>query len=124
MICAQCSTTFTPIRYTNGRTKYCSQRCKRKARTASGRGADSARKSYTLTRYGLTEAEATEMRARGCDICGTKEYGGRWVVGHIDHETGEVRGVLCSNCNTGLGKFKDDPERLRAAATYVERTRV
>lgn len=45
----------------------------------------------------------------------------------VDHEhiegkntrRGKPRGLLCHRCNTGLGKFKDDPRMLRRAAAYV-----
>jgi hypothetical protein len=40
-----------------------------------------------------------------------------------DHVTGQTRDLLCSNCNKGLGCLGDDPERLRAAAAYIERHR-
>jgi hypothetical protein len=35
------------------------------------------------------------------------------------HETGEVRGLLCSNCNLGLGYFKDNPKYLEGAIKYL-----
>ena len=43
---------------------------------------------------------------------------------HVDHnhDTGEVRGLLCTNCNTGLGMAKDNPVHLRAMAQYLEDT--
>jgi hypothetical protein len=50
-----------------------------------------------------------------CVICGENE---KLVVDH-DHATGEVRGMLCSSCNLGLGKFKDDPELLEYARIYL-----
>jgi hypothetical protein len=41
---------------------------------------------------------------------------------HLDHchQSGQVRGVLCRNCNVALGLMADNPERLRRAAEYLE----
>jgi hypothetical protein len=42
---------------------------------------------------------------------------------HLDHEHagGKVRAILCLSCNQGIGKFRDDPAILRAAAEYLQR---
>ena len=37
-----------------------------------------------------------------------------------NHTTGEVRGMLCHSCNTGLGLLGDSPDRMRVALTYLE----
>lgn len=57
----------------------------------------------------------------GCAICGAKPQGTKSLPVDHDHATDRVRGILCQNCNTGLGHFKDKPELLRAAIAYLER---
>nr|WP_243879052.1 endonuclease VII domain-containing protein [Streptomyces sp. KS 21] len=69
--------------------------------------------------YGITEAERDEMvAAQGglCCICL------KAPAVHVDHchETGRVRGVLCFNCNSAIGKLGDDPDILRRAISYLE----
>ena len=54
-----------------------------------------------------------------CAICGRKQPE-KWLAVDHDHETGVIRGLLCSRCNSGLGQFKDNPDRLRLAADYLE----
>lgn len=75
-------------------------------------------------RYGITLADYDEMlevQGNGCAICGKtpEENGQRLSVDH-NHETGEVRGLLCRGCNSAIGHFKDSPERCLAAARYLQ----
>jgi hypothetical protein len=85
-------------------------------------------KDTNLRRYGLTVEQWQAMvDAQGnlCAICnspptpGTGPATQRLHVDH-DHRTGQNRALLCNNCNRGLGYLGDSPERLRAAADYIE----
>lgn len=91
----------------------------------------SARRTSFLRRLramGATEADLANALAEQnghCAICQIRPVhlnGTQYV--HIDHchKTGRFRGILCHTCNTGIGKFADDPERLVRAADYVRRT--
>lgn len=73
-------------------------------------------------RYGISlEAYMAQAEKQGgrCAIC-QQTPKDRLCVDH-DHDTGEMRGLLCRHCNSGLGHFKDDPSLLRVALNYLER---
>lgn len=57
-----------------------------------------------------------------CAICKTAKSGGNGKRLHVDHchKTGQVRGLLCNNCNTSLGGFKDNAQYLKNAIEYLE----
>lgn len=72
--------------------------------------------------YGMTkeEYEVLFKSQNGvCAICSKPQSKGRRLAVDHDHETGEVRGLLCDGCNPGIGYFKNDPELLHVAANYL-----
>lgn len=90
----------------------------------------SQQSAYTRAqRYGLTVDDIIQMeedQGGVCALCGEAETvrgsNGKVKSLSVDHchETGRVRGLLCNNCNRGIGLLGDDPELLRRAAEYVE----
>jgi hypothetical protein len=87
--------------------------------------------SMRLLNYGVS-AEDYERRLVDqngvCAICRRAETAtlkGKVKSLAVDHchTTKKVRGLLCANCNHGLGKFGDEPALLRAAADYLEKSR-
>jgi predicted nucleic acid-binding Zn ribbon protein len=78
-----------------------------------------------LKKYGITPEQYDAMLDRQdhrCAVCRTDTPNGKgWHVDH-DHASGKVRGILCGNCNNGIGNFHDDPATLRAAIDYLTLT--
>lgn len=83
-------------------------------------------------RYGVTPEQYDAMlqsQNGRCAICGTTDPKTRTSGCHVKssfcvdhcHKTGKVRGLLCMECNTGLGKFKDNPDTLTAAISYLNK---
>jgi len=71
-------------------------------------------------KYNLTEGEFYELFDKQdgrCAICHVEMD--KPCVDH-DHKTGRVRGLLCTQCNTGLGMFKDSIRNLASAIVYLE----
>lgn len=74
-------------------------------------------------KYGITQHQFEQMlidQNLECAIDGCHE-----VATHVDHDhkTGQVRGILCPQCNSGLGMFKDSPEKLMGAVEYLIKKR-
>jgi hypothetical protein len=116
--------------------QYWCKKCIVEARKERGRPAAEPvhRRKYKLQEYGITPAQYDELFAEQggrCAICGTEKMpwepsvgvkgrGAFLTVDH-DHVTGSVRGLLCANCNVGLGQFRDDAASLLAAVDYLAR---
>lgn len=80
------------------------------------------------TKFGITLDDYERMLSEQdgvCAICERPERAKRGdtlkhlAVDHC-HATGVVRGLLCADCNTAIGKLLDDPSAMRRAAQYVE----
>lgn len=69
--------------------------------------------------YGVTEEqfEALEAEYPACAICGSAAD--KYPQLDHNHSTSQIRGLLCGNCNTGLGLFKESPELLAKASNYL-----
>lgn len=82
-------------------------------------------RSKNLRRYyGINPEEYDKLLTwsdGGCAICGAKKGRAdlRLYIDH-DHTTGMVRGLLCNQCNQGLGNFRDDVRLLKIAIAYLE----
>lgn len=81
------------------------------------------RKHELKKAYGITPDEyeyMLDLQEFKCAICGTVEPGGKgmFAVDH-NHDTGDVRGLLCNRCNSGIGQLLEDIDLLQAAINYL-----
>lgn len=114
--CKSCGEQFTP---NSPPHRYCSPACKRLSALA---------RNYETTASELSAL--LEKQGHRCALCGLERKGWVFSTGSVKrkeslvvdhcHKTHKVRGFLCGDCNTALGRFGDDPERLKAAAAYLE----
>ena len=81
-----------------------------------------------IRRYGITVEQFEQMMERQqgcCAICGDPpdpngvKAASRLHIDH-DHNSGQVRELLCNHCNRGVGAFRDDPDIMRKAIAYIE----
>lgn len=88
---------------------------------------DKAKNSSLKRLYGISLNEYNARilaQSNCCPLCNKEFEEGPFgpnspVVDHC-HTHGHVRGIICNECNRGLGYFRDNPTALRKAATYLE----
>jgi hypothetical protein len=105
----------------DGRHAYCKPCHNARGKETYLRLYGGTRHYHLKRRYGIGADDFDRMvveQGGVCPICGRPD------PEHVDHDhvTGEVRGILCFNCNGGLGQFRDDIDALCAAASYLSRT--
>jgi hypothetical protein len=112
-ICRWCDKTFD---LAEGRQYYCSPPC-----AAIGKRLWNIERLYGLTREQYKALYARQ--GRKCAICKRPERSARNKLLAVDHchETGQVRGLLCTHCNRAIGLLQDDPKVVKSAAEYITR---
>lgn len=145
-ICTKCLITqeieqFAPHkRYKGGRTTWCRKCLNKQASRWSKEKASQRRindnmrnkrkpeqkqNSKFKARYGITLKQFNEMsenQNNECAICNKHKSfnkNNKLFVDHC-HATDKVRGLLCDNCNKGLGIFMDSPKLLLKAVEYLK----
>jgi hypothetical protein len=104
----------------DGHNGYCKSCQQNRIDVSRNRLHGSSRNYHLKHRYGVTELDVELMaylQGSRCPICGKPN------PEHVDHDhaTGQPRGILCFNCNQGLGNFRDDPVLLARAMDYLMR---
>ncbi|WDZ82593.1 endonuclease VII domain-containing protein [Micromonospora cathayae] len=125
--CADCGTVKSLADFPRNRSDstgyatYCKPCHNTRTREVKERLYGGNREYHLRRRYGIGRREFDELLAEQGGVCAICGASGPQYVDH-DHRTGWVRGILCFNCNGGLGQFRDDQSRLAGAITYLRGT--
>lgn len=109
--------------------RYEANRAKVKAQTRAWKLANPEKlrhhkRAEHLKSYGLKTEDYNIMsvcQGHVCAICGNPNLRGQNLCVDHDHKTNEPRGLLCNNCNLGLGFFADSPVHLTNAISYLNK---
>ena len=130
-ICSQCRKEQSPSEFYNS-GKYLQAHCKSCGRERSkeyyhknkhkASFKENEKRKQLHKSYGLSLEEYNKRLERQggvCVICGSKDSHRKLSVDH-DHETGRIRGLLCSSCNIAIGLLGDNACGVRKALDYLE----
>lgn len=119
--CSRCSREFQPR---NSLHKYCSKTCHHKQNRVNHptQYGIKERDKYLQKTYGISLNDYNkllEKQGGKCKICGVVPNGKNSLHVDHDHDNGFIRGILCFNCNDGIGKFKNNKDLLQSAINYL-----
>lgn len=95
---------------------------RKRNREAYQRNPDAFRASMLRSRFGLAVDQYNHMvkeQHNRCAICKKRPAPPKRLCVDHCHQTGRIRGLLCSLCNLGIGHMQDDPQIVRAALHYL-----
>lgn len=133
LVCKGCPNIFEKRK--RGGNLYCSRLCGKtfnmkkhiKLRSNNNENKRINRDKYYKLTYGISQEDKfklLEQQNNKCKICkNTEENLKNWHVDHC-HSTKQIRGILCSKCNQGLGLFKDDINLLQSAIRYLNENNI
>jgi hypothetical protein len=131
--CSKCKTLKLAKEYSKGRNKdgyhsYCKPCMKE---YSSKWWKDNGEDYHYLSSYGLTREQVSQMlneQEHKCALCSVdlQMKQGFKDSAHVDHchTTGTVRGILCGNCNTSLGKLGDSVESIQRVLDYLKKSMI
>ena len=102
------------------------ERSRASGRAWAAKHPDRALDAYLRRCYGISLADYQAILAQQGGVCAIckgpqQAHRTRLSVDH-DHVTGQIRGLLCDNCNTGIGKLQNNTTVLQKAIEYLERS--
>lgn len=126
-ICKNCGEQFSElnIKIRAGGGKFCSNECYQQYRKRNKKDEKELNKLYQKkTKYGLSKEQYLDLfkkQDNKCAICGKSFNETKACVDH-NHNTGNIRGLLCTQCNSLLGMAHDNINILKNAILYLEST--
>ena len=119
--CKSCTKEFVPY---HPRQKYCSGECQKivaDKNTSNWRKQNPEKiKAYSRkSLYGISTEEYDILLTKQGHKCGVCKQEKKLYVDHC-HDSLKVRGLLCNNCNTGIGLLKENVEIMENAISYIK----
>lgn len=126
-VCKKCKNRIREVARKANMTEARKEANKRRKKRFNEKNPDASRRSWLRVNYGIDQEDYNNLlisQNNSCAICGKdKNPNGRALSVDHCHTTGIIRGILCADCNSGIGYFKDSIQALEKAIEYLRNTK-